>query len=112
MTHDFLKRIELAIDSSFEDAQDFLNYQADKINWETFKLKCLQRHSKFNDGNISTDYAEWIEGQKSNTLSNSSSGSFFTALVDVDSIFDEFALTEEALRIGYNYYLSKRKLLK
>jgi len=93
------------IDSSLEDAQDLLNYQSDKMNWETFKFKCLQRHSKFNDGNISTDYAEWIEVQKSNTLSNSSSGSFFTALADFDNIGCEYDDN------AYQYYYKKRKLL-
>jgi len=99
------------IDSSFEDAQDLLNYQSDKMNWETFKFKCLQRHSKFNDGNISTDYAEWIEGQKSNTLSNSSSGSFFTALADFDNIVACSDFSEEEYDNAYNYYYKKRKLL-
>ena len=102
----------IKIDSAIEDAQDFLDYQSDKMTWETFKSKCLERHSKFNEGSINEGYADWIEGQKDNKLSNQSSGSFYTALVDVDDLFDDESITEEESKVGYEYYLGKRYNLR
>jgi hypothetical protein len=101
------------IDSAMEDSQDLLDYQSDLMNWETFKFRCLQRHYKFNDNKISTSYPLWLEGQKDNNLSNTSSGSFLTALSDYDNIVsDDEDITKEESDELYSYCKNKINLLK
>ena len=88
--------IENEIDISFEIAQHWYTYQNLNIKKgyggvaRIQFLDCVKveiEKSLF----IQKDwYLEWIEGQFENKLENISSGSTMTALLDVDSVFNQF----------------------
>jgi hypothetical protein len=70
----------LLLFQQFDDRSD--------IKWFSFKdeMMKLAKRSMMNP----VFFEEWLEEQRENTLPNSSSGSFYTALTDVDNIFCNF----------------------
>jgi len=101
------------VDWKISDAKDLLAYQANKINWETFKFKCLQRQYNY-CGEISTDYAEWFDFHKRNDThkSNGYSASLFEGLTDT-ATFESWAedLTDEQFEAVYEYYEQEKSKL-
>jgi len=107
--------IKAIIKSQMAAAQDLLDYQADKMNWETFKFKCLQRHYEFNNGEISTSYAEWFDFHKKNNThkcSNTSSRSLFEGLTDSKEFqIEVYDLTDETAKVVYDFHKQEKSKL-
>jgi len=86
------------LDLNIEMAKELLAYQRStpaNRNWEdlTYDLIQLQKKSSI-PGNIGF-FKEWIESQETNELPNSSSGSFFTGLTDVDGLLSAMNFENE-----------------
>jgi len=86
-------QIKKQIDSQLNDAKNYLEYVNGVINWETFFLRALSEHSKFNNNEVSKCYFEWLSEQKHNKLSLTSSGGTLQSLMDLDHILDDVDLT-------------------
>jgi len=88
--------IENEIDISFEIAQHWYTYQNLSVKKGYEKIAKIQFLDcvKVEIGKslfIQKDYyLEWLEEQFENNLPNVSSGSTMTALLDVDSVFNQF----------------------
>ena len=88
------------IDITIEMGQALLDDQYMKegeIQYNDFdalkqKLIFLSQRSDLQYGEA---FAEFIEGNRNNTLPNASSGSFFTALIDIDSLLGAMGYEDE-----------------
>jgi len=79
-------------------AKELLAYQRtppSKRVWEDLVFDLLQLQKKTNIPTNFTFFKEWIESQKVNGLPNSSSGSFFTGLTDIDGLLSAMNFDEE-----------------
>ena len=77
--------------------------------WEDLVADLLKLQKKSNIPTMMKFFEEWIEGEKNNKLPNSSSGSFFTGLTDIDGLlsvmnFEEYdEETDEELYTNEEY---------
>lgn len=77
--------------------------------WEDLVEDLLKLQKKSNIPTMMKFFEEWIEGEKNNKLPNSSSGSFFTGLTDIDGLlsamnFEEYdEETDEELYTNEEY---------
>ena len=86
------------LDLNVEMAKELLAYQRtppSKRVWEDLVFDLLQLQKKTNIPTNFTFFKEWIESQKVNGLPNSSSGSFFTGLTDIDGLLSAMNFDEE-----------------
>lgn len=87
--------IEFEIKLGILQAKELLRYQLGEIDKDTFvqNLYVLQNSSeKFP---VNEGWVEWIEMNLENQLPNSSSGSFFTALTDIDGLLSALGMEED-----------------
>ena len=79
------------------------------VVWEDLVEDLLKLQKKSNIPTMMKFFEEWIEGEKNNKLPNSSSGSFFTGLTDIDGLlsamnFEEYdEETDEELYTNEEY---------
>ena len=108
-----IEDIKYEIDIAFDLAKELLRYQKEEISWEEMKANMIKLMYKSNISKGHEDYfIEFIDTNKDNKLPNSSSGSFFTALIDVDGIisnFEEETLSDDVFDQAYDYFKQKRR---
>jgi hypothetical protein len=108
-----IEDIKYEIDIAFDLAKELLRYQKEEISWEEMKANMIKLMYKSNISKGHEDYfIEFIDINKDNKLPNSSSGSFFTALIDVDGIisnFEEETLSDDVFDQAYDYFKQKRR---
>ena len=63
--------------------------------WEDLVADLMHLQKKSNIPTMMKFFKEWIESQKTNGLPNSSSGSFFTGLTDIDGLLSAMNFEEE-----------------
>ena len=91
------EEVKYELDLNVEMAARLITHQAmgDDAVWEDLvaDLVAMQKQSQ-----IPTNlgfFEEWIESQKTNRLPNSSSGSFFTGLTDIDGLLSAMNFEED-----------------
>ena len=108
-----IEDIKYEIDIAFDLAKELLRYQKEEISWEEMKANMIKLMYKSNISKGHEDYfIEFIDTNEDNKLPNSSSGSFFTALIDVDGIisnFEEETLSDDVFDQAYDYFKQKRR---
>jgi len=95
------------LDLNVEMAKELLAYQRtppSKRVWEDLVFDLLQLQKKTNIPTNFTFFKEWIESQKVNGLPNSSSGSFFTGLTDIDGLLSAMNFEEYNKETGEDLY--------
>lgn len=105
-TKGFIKRVAThEANIAIEQAQLLLKYQAlDKINTVHF-FNDMQRIVEKSSILWVDQTMEWIKTQQTNTLPNLSSGSFLTALTDVDGLMNYFGdIIEEIFGEDEKFY--------
>ena len=115
-------KAQVEIDITIEMGQALLDDQYMKegeIQYNDFdalkqKLIFLSKRSDLQYGEA---FAEFIEGNRNNTLPNSSSGSFFTALTDIDSLlgamgYEDEKYSDEEYNDAVQYYEKEINKLK
>ncbi len=98
------------LDLNVEMAKELLAYQRtppSKRVWEDLVFDLLQLQKKTNIPTNFTFFKEWIESQKVNGLPNSSSGSFFTGLTDIDGLLSAMNFEEYNKETGEDLYTDK-----
>ena len=88
-------------------AAKLIDYQA-KGNanavWEDLVADLVKLQKKSNIPTMMKFFKEWIEGEKNNKLPNSSSGSFFTGLTDIDGLLSAMNFEEVDEETGEELY--------
>ena len=88
-------------------AAKLIDYQA-KGNanavWEDLVADLVKLQKKSNISTMMKFFKEWIEGEKNNKLPNSSSGSFFTGLTDIDGLLGAMNFEEVDEETGEELY--------
>ena len=115
LDHQTAREIDLMIDMGHE----LLAYQNSEIREESFSIlkdKLINLHRQSSVKGYEDDFATFIENNYENDLPNQSSGSFLTALTDIDGLLyglgyegDEF--TDEQYDAATDYYESRRREL-
>lgn len=72
--------------------------------WEDLVDDLVKLQEKSNIPTMMKFFKEWIEGEKNNKLPNSSSGSFFTGLTDIDGLLSAMNFEEVDEETGEELY--------
>lgn len=72
--------------------------------WEDLVADLVKLQEKSNIPTMMKFFKEWIEGEKNNKLPNSSSGSFFTGLTDIDGLLSAMNFEEVDEETGEELY--------
>ena len=75
--------------------------------WEDLVADLVKLQEKSNIPTMMKFFKEWIEGEKNNKLPNSSSGSFFTGLTDIDGLLSAMHFEEYDEETGEELYTSE-----
>ena len=84
------------LDLNVEMAARLIDYQANGGSWQDLMtdLIAMQKRSIITGSDIKF-FIEWIESQEDNKLPNTSSGSFFTGLTDIDGLLSAMNFENE-----------------
>ena len=83
------EEIKYELDLSIEMARVLINHQAkgeEYAIWEDLVAELKQINNKSKISQHFDWWEEWVQSNKNNKLPNSSSGSFFTGLTDLDGL--------------------------
>ena len=72
--------------------------------WEDLVADLVKLQEKSNIPTMMKFFKEWVEGEKNNKLPNSSSGSFFTGLTDIDGLLSAMNFEEYDEETGEELY--------
>ena len=72
--------------------------------WEDLVADLVKLQEKSNIPTMMKFFKEWIEDEKNNKLPNSSSGSFFTGLTDIDGLLSAMNFEEYDEETGEELY--------
>ena len=113
------KEWKYELDLNVEMATRLIDHQANGGSWEdlTTDLIAMQERSIIDRSTISF-FIDWVKNQEWNKLPNSSSGSFFTGLTDIDGLLSamnfesedengEELYTDEEYEVAQKYHTNK-----
>lgn len=66
--------------------EQYNRFKAGEISWDKMSLEMVKIIAKDPSQNVAM-FIEWLEDNKNNTLPERSSGSFYTALTDINNFF-------------------------
>lgn len=99
-----LETIKREIDLTVQQGEALLKYQSGDYGeigeheaWESLKEDLIELHEQSTVGNINGFFNDFVERQYKNDLPNRSSGSFMTALLDIDGLLGALGLEDESV---------------
>ena len=114
---DLDERTAREIDLMIDMGHELMTHQEGKLDFDELKgvLLNMSKKSEYVAG-YGSAFEEFIENNRDNDLPNESSGSFLTALIDLDGLlytmgYEDNKYTEEQYDAATEYYESRRREL-
>lgn len=81
-----IKEIEQLANQVKMQVEQYNRFKAGEISWDKMSLEMVKiiANDPYQDVSM---FIEWLDDNESNTLPEQSSGSFYTALIDIDNFF-------------------------
>jgi hypothetical protein len=81
-----IEEIEQLANQTKMQVEQYNRFKAGEISWDKMSLEMVKTIADDPYQDVAM-FIEWLEDNESNTLPEQSSGSFYTALIDIDSFF-------------------------